>query len=76
MLSLKQPNYPVFFLTESGCEKYNDPRTNSLHEAVRFARQTDLMGMCRHTVARAATSVLALAFDYGFATVCARVAVD
>jgi hypothetical protein len=45
MLSLKQSNYPVFMLTESGWVEYNDPRTNSLHEAVRFARQYDLMGM-------------------------------
>lgn len=45
MLSYKQPNYPVFFLTEGGTEQTCDVRCNSLKEAVRFAKFADLLGI-------------------------------
>lgn len=56
VLSLKQPVYPVFFLTEGGMNSsytdkryfkvgHSDLRCNSLYEAVKFAKQNDLMGI-------------------------------
>ncbi|KAK4515235.1 uncharacterized protein ATC70_002845 [Mucor velutinosus] len=44
-LNLKQPNYPVFFLTDAGTLPMADIRCNSLQEAVRFAKQADLLGI-------------------------------
>lgn len=44
-LNLKQPNYPVFFLTDAGTLPMADVRCNSLQEAVRFAKQADLLGV-------------------------------
>ncbi|CEI98175.1 hypothetical protein RMCBS344292_12291 [Rhizopus microsporus] len=44
-LNLKQPNYPVFFLTDAGTLPMADVRCNSLQEAVRFAKQADLLGI-------------------------------
>ncbi|CEP15880.1 hypothetical protein [Parasitella parasitica] len=44
-LNLKQPNYPVFFLTDAGTLPMADRRCNSLQEAVRFAKQADLLGI-------------------------------
>ncbi|KAI7904329.1 Glycerophosphoryl diester phosphodiesterase family-domain-containing protein [Cokeromyces recurvatus] len=44
-LNLKQPNYPVFFLTDAGTLSVADIRCNSLREAVRFAKQADLLGI-------------------------------
>ena len=45
MLSRKQPNYPVFFLTNAGHQRYSDPRANSLQGAIRFARDASLVGI-------------------------------
>ncbi|KAG0794075.1 hypothetical protein G6F21_003141 [Rhizopus arrhizus] len=44
-LNLKQPNYPVFFLTDAGTLPMADVRCNSIKEAVRFAKQADLLGI-------------------------------
>lgn len=44
-LNLKQPNYPVFFLTDAGTLPMADIRCNSLQGAVRFAKQADLLGI-------------------------------
>ncbi|KAI9311706.1 Glycerophosphoryl diester phosphodiesterase family-domain-containing protein [Dichotomocladium elegans] len=44
-LNLKQPNYPVFFLTDAGTLPVADVRCQSLREAVRFAKQADLLGI-------------------------------
>ncbi|GAA5810534.1 hypothetical protein MFLAVUS_003957 [Mucor flavus] len=44
-LNLKQPNYPVFFLTDAGTMPMADVRCNSLQGAVRFAKQADLLGI-------------------------------
>ncbi|KAI9339738.1 Glycerophosphoryl diester phosphodiesterase family-domain-containing protein [Pilaira anomala] len=44
-LNLKQPNYPVFFLTDAGTIPMADVRCNSLQGAVRFAKQADLLGI-------------------------------
>lgn len=46
MLVLKQPNFPVFFLTCSGYwEKFSDPRAMSLRGAVRFASMCGAVGV-------------------------------
>jgi glycerophosphodiester phosphodiesterase len=45
MLNMKQPNYPVFFLTEGGTYQTSDIRCNSLQEAIRFAKFSDLLGI-------------------------------
>jgi len=45
LLSLKQPRYPVFFLTCSGTERYADPRMDSLEAAVAFACASNLHGV-------------------------------
>ena len=37
LVSLKQPRYPVFFLTCGGTKAFADPRMNSLDAALRFA---------------------------------------
>jgi glycerophosphodiester phosphodiesterase len=44
-LNLKQPNYPVFFLTDAGTFPMADIRCNSLQGAVRFAKQANLLGI-------------------------------
>ncbi|KAG2220854.1 hypothetical protein INT45_010916 [Circinella minor] len=44
-LNLKQPNYPVFFLTDAGTLPMADVRCNSIQGAVRFAKQADLLGI-------------------------------
>ncbi|KJE95893.1 glycerophosphodiesterase GDE1, variant [Capsaspora owczarzaki ATCC 30864] len=46
MLSLKQPNYPVFFLTSAGWdnERFSDPRCNSIYWAIHFAKAANLLG--------------------------------
>ncbi|KAI8093447.1 Glycerophosphoryl diester phosphodiesterase family-domain-containing protein [Halteromyces radiatus] len=44
-LNLKQPNYPVFFLTDAGTLPMADIRCNSLQGALRFAKQADLLGI-------------------------------
>ncbi|KAI7861536.1 Glycerophosphoryl diester phosphodiesterase family-domain-containing protein [Spinellus fusiger] len=44
-LNLKQPNYPVFFLTDAGTFPMADVRCQSLQGAVRFAKQADLLGI-------------------------------
>ncbi|GAB4820329.1 hypothetical protein N2152v2_007375 [Parachlorella kessleri] len=53
LLSLKQPRYPVFFLTCGGTKQYADPRMNSLEAAMHFAISSHLQG-----VVAEATSVL------------------
>lgn len=45
MLSLKQPSFPVLFLTEGGTAPMMDIRASSLQEAVRLARRWDLLGI-------------------------------
>ncbi|KAJ1986639.1 Glycerophosphocholine phosphodiesterase [Dimargaris cristalligena] len=45
MLNVKQPSYPVFFLTDGGYYPYVDARCNSLQEAVRFAKHAGLLGI-------------------------------
>jgi glycerophosphodiester phosphodiesterase len=51
LLALKQPNFPVFFLTEGGKTPSLDPRTGSLAGAVRFARQFGLLGLVAESTA-------------------------
>lgn len=48
LLSLKQPNYPVFFLTTGGRERSFDYRCDSLRGAARFAKQAGLIGVVTH----------------------------
>lgn len=45
LLSLKQPRYPVFFLTCGGTKEYADPRMNSLEAAMQFAISSHLQGV-------------------------------
>src|SRR5438034_1258617 len=45
MLAFKQPNYPVFFLTDCGEEIMADARCNSLQQAIRFAQFANLLGI-------------------------------
>ncbi|SCU94647.1 LANO_0E07514g1_1 [Lachancea nothofagi CBS 11611] len=45
MLSLKQPSFPILYLTEGGAKKTLDARASSLQNAIRFARTWDLLGI-------------------------------
>jgi glycerophosphodiester phosphodiesterase len=53
LLSLKQPRYPVLFLTCGGTKIFDDPRMNSLEAAIDFALGSQLQG-----VVAEATSIL------------------
>eukprot|EP01116_Phalansterium_solitarium_P023688 TRINITY_DN8426_c0_g1_i2.p1 TRINITY_DN8426_c0_g1~~TRINITY_DN8426_c0_g1_i2.p1 ORF type:complete len:210 (+),score=58.43 TRINITY_DN8426_c0_g1_i2:325-954(+) len=48
MLRLKQPRYPVFFLTAAGTDRKVDPRRNSIQQAVAVAKSAHLMGIVSH----------------------------
>ncbi|RKP25470.1 Glycerophosphodiester phosphodiesterase domain-containing protein [Syncephalis pseudoplumigaleata] len=45
LLSRKQPNFPVFFLTDAGVCPIADYRCVSVQHAVRFAKSADLLGI-------------------------------
>ena len=45
LLSFKQPNYPVLFLTDAGSDEVGDIRASSLQEAIRFASRWNLLGV-------------------------------
>mmetsp|Transcript_28894 Transcript_28894/g.74149 ORF Transcript_28894/g.74149 Transcript_28894/m.74149 type:complete len:154 (-) Transcript_28894:212-673(-) len=45
LLSLKQPRFPVFFLTVGGTKHMMDARARSLRAAVHFARSIDIIGI-------------------------------
>ena len=45
LLSFKQPNIPVLFLTDAGTAPSGDIRASSLQEAVRFASRWNLLGI-------------------------------
>lgn len=45
LLSLKQPRFPVFFLTCAGGEAFPDPRMNTLAAALEFAAASRLQGV-------------------------------
>ncbi|POS87481.1 hypothetical protein EPUL_002344 [Erysiphe pulchra] len=45
MLSFKQPSIPILFLTDAGVSAVSDIRASSLHEAIRFARRWNLLGI-------------------------------
>ncbi|CAM0142629.1 unnamed protein product [Umbelopsis sp. WA50703] len=45
LINMKQPNYPVFFLTDAGTLPMADVRCNSVQEAIRFAKGADLLGI-------------------------------
>ncbi|KAI8596165.1 Glycerophosphoryl diester phosphodiesterase family-domain-containing protein [Dissophora ornata] len=49
LLNMKQPNYPVFFLTDGGTSILADRRCNSIQGAVRFATSIDLLGIVTHS---------------------------
>ncbi|KAL9282179.1 Glycerophosphodiester phosphodiesterase GDPD3 [Arabidopsis thaliana] len=40
-----QRSYPVFFLTNGGCEIYKDVRRNSLDEAIKLCKESGLQGI-------------------------------
>ncbi|KAG0363032.1 Glycerophosphoryl diester phosphodiesterase family-domain-containing protein [Gamsiella multidivaricata] len=50
LLNMKQPNYPVFFLTDGGTSVVADRRCNSIQGAVRFATSIDLLGIVTHSL--------------------------
>ncbi|CAJ0757134.1 11781_t:CDS:2, partial [Entrophospora sp. SA101] len=45
ILAFKQPNCPIFFLTDARYTKMADARCNSIHEAIKFAKFFDLSGI-------------------------------
>lgn len=45
LLSFKQPNIPVLFLTDAGASDVGDIRASSLQEAIRFASRWNLLGI-------------------------------
>lgn len=45
LLSFKQPNIPVMFLTDAGASPVGDIRASSLQEAIRFAARWNLLGI-------------------------------
>ncbi|RKF59887.1 Glycerophosphocholine phosphodiesterase GDE1 [Erysiphe neolycopersici] len=45
MLNFKQPSIPILFLTDAGVSAVSDIRASSLHEAIRFARRWNLLGI-------------------------------
>lgn len=45
LLRLKQPRFPVFFLTCGGTKQFMDPRMNSLDAALQFAVSSRLQGV-------------------------------
>jgi glycerophosphodiester phosphodiesterase len=45
LLSFKQPNFPILFLTDAGTASVSDVRASSLQEAVRFASRWNLLGV-------------------------------
>lgn len=45
VLSFKQPNFPILFLTDAGTEEVGDVRASSLQEAIRFASRWNLLGI-------------------------------
>jgi glycerophosphodiester phosphodiesterase len=45
LLSFKQPNIPVLFLTDAGDSDAGDIRASSLQEAIRFASRWNLLGL-------------------------------
>lgn len=51
LLSLKQPRYPVLFLTCGGTKIFDDPRMNSLDAALRFALSSKLQGVVAEATA-------------------------
>lgn len=48
MARLKQPTYPVFFLTDSKEGVHSDARCSSLQQAVEFAKSNNLTGIVSH----------------------------
>ncbi|KAK3110091.1 Glycerophosphocholine phosphodiesterase [Teratosphaeriaceae sp. CCFEE 6253] len=45
LLSFKQPNFPILFLTDAGTAPVGDIRASSLQEAIRFASRWNLLGI-------------------------------
>jgi glycerophosphodiester phosphodiesterase len=45
MLAIKQPHYPVFFLTQLGTVIRSDPRSNSVDSSITFAKSAGLGGL-------------------------------
>lgn len=45
MLRLKQTKYPVLFLTTGDSQRFNDPTTKSVKNAIHFAQAFDLAGI-------------------------------
>jgi glycerophosphodiester phosphodiesterase len=73
LLALKQPNFPVFFLTTAGKDDACDVRSQSLRAAVGFASSVGLMGVVTECtpliyaprLVRAVKEMGLLVFTYG-----------
>jgi glycerophosphoryl diester phosphodiesterase/ankyrin repeat protein len=50
IMTMKQPSFPVLFLTESGVNKMADIRASSLQNAIRFAKNWNLFGIVSDAV--------------------------
>lgn len=50
MMTMKQPTFPVLFLTESGVNPMADVRASSLQNAIRFAKNWNLFGIVSDAV--------------------------
>lgn len=50
MMTMKQPSFPVLFLTEAGVDKMADVRASSLQNAIRFAKNWNLFGIVSHAI--------------------------
>ncbi|TID14923.1 hypothetical protein CANINC_004594 [Pichia inconspicua] len=50
MMTMKQPSFPVLFLTEAGVNKMADVRASSLQAAIRFAKNWNLFGIVSDAV--------------------------
>jgi glycerophosphodiester phosphodiesterase len=51
VLSFKQPNFPILFLTDAGASPVADIRASSLQEAIRFASRWNLLGIVSQAAA-------------------------
>ncbi|KAL5347157.1 Glycerophosphocholine phosphodiesterase [Pseudogymnoascus australis] len=51
VLSFKQPNFPILFLSDAGASPVGDIRASSLQEAIRFASRWNLLGIVAQAAA-------------------------
>ncbi|KFY43651.1 hypothetical protein V495_03865 [Pseudogymnoascus sp. VKM F-4514 (FW-929)] len=75
VLSFKQPNFPILFLTDAGASPVGDIRASSLQEAIRFASRWNLLGIVAQAAAFcAAPRLVKVVKEHGL--VCVSYGVD